>query len=389
MMDVSSSDVLYEDYMRDQPTIPVLAEHKRLYANNPGTLANRISLLNGGFGDFCFIPQILLSNAPYIRTTADKIIPFFEFPAEIQLLIIEKCVEPLRVRVEDNSIVVTLKEIFGRRCHPFRNGYQIEVPDHSGCSSSIYRHNYIRTLNEDEYEVIRALSQTSHQIRKLLQSVFWRDVYLNIGNRGYDLFHMLQDRPALRGSIKKLRMTWHCSGSGAYIPWTRWCNSTGWWCYEEIISLLQYISSQLELDELSVALSVKDRSRIENILTNDNISWVQAFRKMRFKKLKIDLWIEELMDPENYIDSEDDEYMHEYEDDYDSEDLDSGNFDPNDWRARNLAERRQRIAARKKWNEDNLAGLTEAVERRLRSTEIGKPGEIEKYLSSRATERES
>src|SRR4051812_42871166 len=105
----------------------------------------------------------------------------------------EQWVQPLRARVEDNSIVVALREILGRRCHPFRNGYQIEVPHNEGYfGKRIYRHKYIHSLNEDEYEVIRALSQTSHQMRNLLQQVFWRDVYLNLGyqDQGYSLLDL-------------------------------------------------------------------------------------------------------------------------------------------------------------------------------------------------------
>jgi hypothetical protein len=211
-------------------------------------------------------------------------------------------------------------------------------------------------------------------MRKLLQQVFWKDVYLNIGRQddGYGLLDLLQDRPAICGSIKKLRMAWGCGDLD-----------------REIIPLCQYISSQLELDELSVNFSSINRSQVHEMLANNDALWVQAFRKMKFKKLKIDLWIEEVMDPENYYDSEDDQDMHEYEDDYDSEDLSPENIDPNDEQARNLAERRRKIAERKKWSEENLAGLTEKVERHLRSTEMGEPGEVEKYLASRVTEQES
>jgi hypothetical protein len=196
----------------------------------------------------------------------------------------EQWVQSLRVRYEDNSVVVTIRETLGRRCHPFRNGYQIEVPCSNGYSlDRIHHQNYVNDLKEDYYEAIRALSQTSRRMRKLLQRVFWRDVFLNIGTQGqgYSLLDMLQDRPAVCGSIKKLRMAWTCGDLG-----------------EDIIPLCQYISSQLELDEFSLDLSARNLSQVRGMLANKDALWMQAFRKLKLKKLKIDLWIERLVDDE-------------------------------------------------------------------------------------------
>jgi hypothetical protein len=69
------------------------------------------------------------------------------------------------------------------------------------------------------------------------------------------------------------------------------------------------------------------------------------------------------------------------------------NLNENDYEVIRLNENRRRMlnmVEEKKRNEERLAEWTEAIERHLQSTEMGGPGEIEKYLASRlVTEQES
>ncbi|KAG4415636.1 hypothetical protein IFR04_011250 [Cadophora malorum] len=203
---------------------------------------------------------------------------FFKLPRDVRDLIYGYLVEPFRdPSTHCTEVAVGLVHL--RRCHPFRNGYAVTAPPADPGPSAIYsQHSTIDYgLQLEDYEMLRACSQVNHQLRAELGAAFWSNVYIDIDHWEYLLVDFLEDRPAVWKGVKRLRMEWNCGSP--------------YWLDDKIVKFCEYVSDHLDLDELLLVLSTTP-SVARYLLSHDDVEWVKAFRKMKFKKLRIKLDLE-------------------------------------------------------------------------------------------------
>ena len=212
---------------------------------------------------------------------------FFKLPRDVRDLIYGYLVEPFR-NPSTHCTEVAVGLVHLRRCHPFRNGYALTASLADPRPSAIYsQHSTIdHGLQLEDYEMLRACSQVNHQLRAELRGAFWSNVYIDIDHWEYLLVDFLEERPAVWKGVKRLRMEWNCG----YSPY---------WLDDKIVKFCEYISEHLDLDELLFVFSTTP-SVARYLLSHDDVKWVKAFRKMKFKKLqmKLDLEIELASEPD-------------------------------------------------------------------------------------------
>ncbi|KAL2073787.1 hypothetical protein VTL71DRAFT_11113 [Oculimacula yallundae] len=305
-----------------QQTLRAMARrHATLNARALATLLDPStgeSKIVDGFGDFCFIPasahctdcgiltgqfhasqylrKIMRKNvlSQQSRWSSDSTFPILELPVLVRDLIYNFLMEPFRNPWGDDYIRVSIGFVQKRRCHPFRNGYSMYIPWSVGKVTDgwLLPYDKHRHLMMEDFDTIRALSQVNHQLRAELGAAFWRNIYVDIDHWEYLFLDFLDDRPSVRNGIKKLRMEWK-SGDSAY------------WLDDKITVFCEYVSQHLELEELVFAFSTTVPI-IKYLLTHDDVKWVKAFRKMKFKNLRISLCMEPeedfMYDPEIELD---------------------------------------------------------------------------------------
>jgi hypothetical protein len=235
-------------------------------------------------------------------------------------MIYEYFVEPFRNSWQNDGIEVQVGIVDNRRCHPFRNGYEMRVPvavnppkipyskpdgESSDVSSDISddesnnesddqsddhpndQPNNQPTeqpkdehyhLKRQDYDTIWALSKVNHQIRAELGSLFWNNIYVDVDHFEYLLIDFLKDRPAVHAGIKKLRMSWDCYGDETDLDYT-------------IIDFCSYISQHLVLDELIFVLCTSPAIARQILATDGDLDWIQAIRTINVKTLKVGLFL--------------------------------------------------------------------------------------------------
>jgi hypothetical protein len=209
--------------------------------------------------------------------------------------------------------------VHNRRCHPFRNGYEMRVPvaineeyrcnvqhneqqnDQQNSQNNQQQndeHNNQHTgqdnnhgndqrvmqklqhlhIKRQDYETIWSLSRVNHQIRKEMGSLFWKNIHLDIDHWEYLFIDFLKDRPAVCKGIKKLRMSWNCDEH----PWD---------LDHTIISFCKYISQHLVLDELLFVLCTTPTIARQILASGGQLAWVQVFRRIVVKTLRVELFL--------------------------------------------------------------------------------------------------
>jgi hypothetical protein len=231
--------------------------------------------------------------------------PFLELPKEIRKIIYEYWIEPFRNPAYNGFIKFKVGVVYNRRCHPFRNGYDMRVPVDVKPKKKKYKHIHKeddednnqqgsqegnerseapwppqqerhRHLKRQDYETIWSLSKVSHQIRSELGTTFWNKIYLDIDHWEYLLLDFLQDRPAVCRSIKKLRMSWPCNNGPSDLD-------------DTIIDFCSYVSQQLVLDELIFSFSTSPDIARQVLASEGNMAWIKAFKTINARKLTVEL----------------------------------------------------------------------------------------------------
>jgi len=235
-------------------------------------------------------------------------------------MIYEYFIAPFRNPWQNNGIKVQIGIVYNRRCHPFRNDYEMRIPvtikppkipyripdadsssesgdesndesndeydDESNGESDEQPNNQPPKPPKDEhyhlkrsyYDNIWALSKVNHQIRAELGSLFWKNVYVDIGHFEYLLLDFLKDRPAVHAGIKKLRMSWDCSDDEAGLD-------------DAIIDFCPYASQHLVLDELVFVLCTSPAVARRILATEGDLEWIRAVREINAKTLKLVLFL--------------------------------------------------------------------------------------------------
>jgi hypothetical protein len=247
-------------------------------------------------------------------------------------MIYEYVIDPFRNPWQNNGIKVQIGIVYNRRCHPFRNGYEMRIPvavkppriryykpdedsddDSSEGSESDdgfndQSNNHINFhipeaphyhLKRQDYDTIWALSQVNHQIRAELGTLFWHNVFVDVDHFPHLLLDFLKDHPAAATGIKKLRMSWDCDSDETDLDYTIF----GDFC--------AHIAQHLVLDELVFVLCTSPLIARQILATEgEGLEWVRDVRAINVRKLKVNLF---LVDNEHDVFDDDDPFHPDFE----------------------------------------------------------------------------
>jgi hypothetical protein len=107
------------------------------------------------------------------------------------------CVEPFRNPQQNGLINLSIGVVYNRRCHPFRNGYELFAHPALTSGDLSFRASKHEHIKRSNYNFIWSLSKANHQVRTELGIVFWKNVCIEIDHWEYLFIDFLKDRPAV------------------------------------------------------------------------------------------------------------------------------------------------------------------------------------------------
>lgn len=251
-------------------------------------------------------------------------------------MIYEYFIDPFRNPWQSNGIKVQIGIVYNRRCHPFRNGYEMRIPvavkpprvryhspeddsdDDSSTDSSNESDNgsnnqpsfHFREpphyhLKRQDYDTIWALSNVNHQIRVELGTLFWNNVYVDVDHFPHLLIDFLKDHPAAATGIKKLRMSWDCENDETDLDYTNFSD------------FCAHITQHLVLDELIFVLCTSPAIARQILATEEDLGWVEAVKSINVQRLKVNLF---LVDNEDDVFDEDDPFHPDWDEQEEEDD---------------------------------------------------------------------
>lgn len=204
-------------------------------------------------------------------------------------MIYDHLVEPLRNY--RGEIIIYVGAFEARKCHPFRNGYELRIPminnlfpkTWSTRDTSPLPLADARGLESQHYNLVWYLSKVSHQVREEIGRRFWSNIHVTFHgstthiNKNF-ILNFLQNCPAVRTGIGSIDLAIKCHDDDiSEVDWIT-------------IEILEYFSEHLVLDDVQMALMCRIGTVRRILSSGDQLGWVKAFRKLNTKRLNVFIW---------------------------------------------------------------------------------------------------